>query len=314
MPRAAPDIGGSDARSNRSAALLSIVSNTTLTLVKLVLGLITGSVAVLSEAAHSASDLAASAIAFFAVRAAARPADHDHQYGHEKAENLAAAVEGLLVLAAGVLVAVEAVRRLVMGGEPVVHLELAIAVMFGSALVNVIVGRRLHRVARRTGSPAIEGDALHLSADVWTSAGTGAGLVLVLVTGWEPLDSIVALAVAAYVTWMGAALTHRAARELTDHTPHRCRAREVRRRRGELPRDPRPSCRQQAPHRPAHGGASRDHGARRACHVGTPQGGTTGGDPERRRPDPPGGPLDPWRWGRPLTDRNAGAGTRTRTP
>ncbi len=105
-----------------------------------------------------------------------------------------------------------------MGGEPVVHLELAIAVMFGSALVNVIVGRRLHRVARRTGSPAIEGDALHLSADVWTSAGTGVGLVLVLITGWEPLDSIVALAVAAYVTWMGAALTHRAARELTDHT------------------------------------------------------------------------------------------------
>ncbi len=217
-PRAVPDVGGHDARANRSAALLSIVSNTTLTVVKLVLGLVTGSVAVLSEAAHSASDLAASAIAFFAVRAAARPADHDHPYGHEKAENLAAAVEGLLVLAAGVLVAAEALRRLVLGGEPVVHLELAIAVMFGSAVVNIVVARRLHRVARRTGSPAIEGDALHLSADVWTSAGTGAGLVLVLVTGWQPLDSIVALAVAAYVTWMGAALTHRAAQMLLDRT------------------------------------------------------------------------------------------------
>lgn len=217
-PRTAPDRGAGDARANRAAALLSIASNTTLTLVKLVLGVVTGSVAVLSEAAHSASDLAASAIAFFAVRASARPADHDHPYGHEKAENLAAAVEGLLVLGAGLLVAAEAVRRLVVGGEPVVHLELAIAVMFGSAVVNIIVSRRLYRVARRTGSPAIEGDALHLSADVWTSAGTGAGLLLVMITGWDPLDAIVALAVSGYVTWMGTSLTHRAAQMLLDRT------------------------------------------------------------------------------------------------
>ncbi len=204
------------ARANRAAALLSVVSNSCLVIVKLVLGVVTGSVAVLSEAAHSASDLLASGIAFVAVRASARPADRDHRYGHEKAENLAAAVEGLLILAAGILVAFEATRRLVLGGEPVVHLELAIGVMAVSAVVNVLVSRHLRRVARRTGSPAIEGDAAHLSADVWTSAGTAAGLTAVAITGWEPLDAVIALLVAAYITWLGARLTHRAIQVLLD--------------------------------------------------------------------------------------------------
>lgn len=205
-----------DARTNRGAALLSVVSNGCLVVVKLVLGLVTGSVAVLSEAAHSASDLVASGIALVAVRASARPADRDHRYGHEKAENLAAAIEGLLVLAAGLVVAAEALRRLLSGGEPIVHLELAIAVMGLSAVVNIVVSRRLYRVARRTGSPAIEGDAAHLSADIWTSVGTTAGLVLVAITGWAPLDSLIALAVAGYVLWLGSQLTHRAAQVLLD--------------------------------------------------------------------------------------------------
>lgn len=201
---------------NRAAALLSVASNSCLVLLKLVLGVVTGSVAVLSEAAHSASDLAASGIAFVAVRASARPADDDHRYGHQKAENLAAAIEGLLVLAAGLVVAFEAIRRLVMGGAPVEHLELAIAVMAVSALVNIVVSRRLYRVARRTGSPAIEGDAAHLSADIWTSAGTAVGLLLVALSGWDPLDALIALAVAGYVIWLGGRLTRRAAQVLLD--------------------------------------------------------------------------------------------------
>ena len=129
--------------------------------------------AVLSEAANSAGDLVASGIAFAGVRAAARPADEDHPYGHEKSENLAAAVEGALVLIAGAAVAVEAVRRLISGAEVITHLDLAIAVMIASAIVNVAVSARLRAVARRTGSPAIEGEAAHLSSDVWTSAAHG---------------------------------------------------------------------------------------------------------------------------------------------
>lgn len=200
----------------RAAALLSVASNALLTVAKLVLGLVTGSVAVISEAVHSASDLLASGIALVAVRTSARPADRGHPYGHEKAENVAAALEGLLIVAAGAFVTVEAGRRLADGGAHIDHLRLAIAVMAGSALLNVAVSARLRRVARRTGSPAIEGDAAHLTADVWTSAGTAAGLGLVAVTGWQPLDALVALAVAAYVIWMGARLTWRAVEVLVD--------------------------------------------------------------------------------------------------
>ncbi|MGD9695014.1 MAG: cation diffusion facilitator family transporter [Thermoleophilia bacterium] len=206
------------ARANRAAAILSVASNAALTVVKLVLGLVTGSVAVLSDAANSAGDLVASGIAFVAVRAAARPPDRNHPYGHEKAENLAAAVEGALVFAAAAAVMAESVRRLVDGAPAVQYLGIAIAVMAASAAVNLIVSARLHRVARRTGSPAIEGDATHLASDVWTSAGAAAGLGLVAITGWRPLDAIVAVAVAAYVMWVGARLTLRAGRVLLDES------------------------------------------------------------------------------------------------
>ena len=204
------------ARETRAAALLSVASNVLLTAVKLVIGLVTGSVAVLSEAANSAGDLIASGIAFAGVRAAQRPADADHPYGHEKSENLAAAIEGTLVLAAGAAVAVEALRRLASGSTEIAHLDLAIAVMAASALANLVVSLRLRRVARRTGSPAIEGDATHLAADVWTSAGTAVGLGLVAVTGWTALDAVVALAVAGYVIMVGGGLAWRAAQVLLD--------------------------------------------------------------------------------------------------
>lgn len=205
-----------NARRNRAAAALSVGSNLVLTVAKLVLGMVTGSVAVLSEAAHSASDLIASGIAFGAVRTASRPADRGHPYGHEKAENLAAVAEGLLVLGAGLYVAFESLRRLASGGEPVDHLGVAIAVMVAGALVNLVVSARLRAVARRTGSPAIEGDAAHLTADVWTSGGAAVGLALVAITGWQPLDAIAGLAVAAWVLLMGVRLSWRSAQVLLD--------------------------------------------------------------------------------------------------
>jgi cation diffusion facilitator family transporter len=122
------------------------------------------------------------------------------------------------VLAAGGAVAVEAIRRLATGAPAVDHLELAIAVMAASALVNLVVSKRLRRVARRTGSPAIEGDAAHLTADVWTSAGAAAGLGLVALTGWEALDAVAALGVAAWVLVIGIRLARRAAQVLVDRS------------------------------------------------------------------------------------------------
>jgi cation diffusion facilitator family transporter len=185
-------------------------------LAKFAVWLVTGSVAVLSDAANSAGDLVASAIAFAGVRAAARPADEDHPYGHEKTENLAAAVEGVLVLVAGLAVGVEATRRLVSGDGALVRLDLAIAVMAVSAIVNLLVSTRLRRVFRRTGSPAVEGEAAHLASDVWTSAGTVAGLALVALTGWDALDALVGIAIAAYVVVVGARLLWRAVQVLLD--------------------------------------------------------------------------------------------------
>ena len=205
-----------DSHANRSAALLSVGSNTVLMVAKFAIWLVTGSVAVLSDAANSAGDLVASGIAFAGVRAAARPADEDHPYGHEKTENLAAAIEGVLVLGAGIAVAIEATRRLLSGDDPLVRLDLAIAVMVVSAVVNLFVSRRLRGVARRTGSPAIDGEAAHLSSDVWTSAGTAAGLVLVALTGWSALDSLVGIAIALYVIVVGARLLRRAIQVLLD--------------------------------------------------------------------------------------------------
>lgn len=205
-----------NARLNRVAALTSVASNAVLMVAKLVVGLVTGSIAVLSDAANSAGDLVASGIAFAGVRAAARPADHDHPYGHEKTENLAALVEGILVVVAGAVIAVEALRRLVAGSAGLIGLDLAVGVMVASALVNLLVSARLRRVGRRTGSPAIEADAAHLASDVWTSAGAAAGLALVALTGWTRVDAAVGVAIALYVMVVGGRIAWRAAQVLLD--------------------------------------------------------------------------------------------------
>jgi cation diffusion facilitator family transporter len=206
------------ARRNRIATLTSLASNGVLTVLKLVVGFVTGSVAVLSDAANSAGDLIASGIAYAGVRAASRPADEDHPYGHERSENLAALVEGLLVLVAGGAVAFEAVRRLVDGSSALVSVDIAVAVMMVSAVVNIVVSARLRRVAAQTGSPAVAAEASHLASDVWTSAGAAAGLAIVWATGWNRVDAAVGVAIALYVVVVGARIAWRAGQVLIDQT------------------------------------------------------------------------------------------------
>ena len=145
------------------AAALSIVSNTTLILLKVVAGSITGSVAILTEAVHSSIDLVASVVAFFSVRKADEPADESHRYGHEKIENLAAAIEGILILVGSAAIAFEAIRRLIQHGR-VETLRLGIGVVAVSAVANIVVSsviarnakapsRRRWRPTRRTCGP-----------------------------------------------------------------------------------------------------------------------------------------------------------------
>jgi cation diffusion facilitator family transporter len=194
---------------------MSIASNSGLILLKVVAGTITGSVALLTEAMHSAIDLIASIVAFIAVRKADEPADEDHLYGHEKVENLAAMIEGVLILVGSVLIAFEAIRHLVVGSE-VSHLGFGIAVVAISIGVNWFVSGRLQQRARETQSAALEADAVHLRTDMATSFGVLIGLTLVAITGANWLDPAVALLIAAAIVREGFKILSRSSRVLVD--------------------------------------------------------------------------------------------------
>lgn len=197
------------------AARWSIISNTSLVVMKLFIGFLMGSVSVLSEAIHSGLDLLASIIAFYAVGKAGKPADERHPYGHGKWENVSGVVEALLILAAALYILYEAGIRLTKGSQ-IEHLGLGTAVMAVSAVVNWFMSGYLFRVAKKTRSVALDADAWHLRADVYTSAGVLVGLAAIYLTGITMLDSIVAIGVALLIIKSSIDLTRNAMRDLFD--------------------------------------------------------------------------------------------------
>ncbi|MDO8683351.1 MAG: cation diffusion facilitator family transporter [Armatimonadota bacterium] len=202
------------------AARLSVLSNLTLTLMKLAVGLMSGSVAILSEAAHSANDLVAAVMAYFSVRVADVPADREHPFGHGKIENLSGTIEAALIFGVSIYICYEAIQKLIFGGE-VRNLSLGIAVMVISAIVNIAVSRLLFRVAKETDSVALEADAHHLSVDVYTSIAvfTGLGLMWALRPIWpraDVLDPIIGLIVAAIIARVAFGLVKKAGAPLID--------------------------------------------------------------------------------------------------
>jgi cation diffusion facilitator family transporter len=213
-PLVAPDaVHGS---TKFGAARISVVSNSLLIVLKVVAGAVTGSIAIVTEAVHSSIDLLASIVAYLSLRKADEPADASHQYGHAKAENLAAAIEGMLILVGAGVIVYESVRRLTTGGGMVENLGFGIVVIGVSAVVNVCVSTYLYRQARLHDSPALEGDAAHLSADAATSVAVLGGLVLIEVTGFEQIDAIVALMVASAIVYTGVRILSRSSRVLMD--------------------------------------------------------------------------------------------------
>ncbi len=197
------------------AAALSIASNSVLIALKLAAGAITGSIAIITEAVHSSVDLIASVVAYVSVRKSRQPADADHPYGHDKIENLAAAIEGMLILVGAGIIVFESVRRLL--DPPEVHsLGIGIGVIAFSMGANVAVSTYLYRQARATESPALEGDAAHLRTDALTSGGVLVGLVLVEVTGVDWIDPLTALVVAAAIVVAGVRILKRSSRVLVD--------------------------------------------------------------------------------------------------
>jgi cation diffusion facilitator family transporter len=197
------------------AALISVASNAVLVAAKIVVAFLSGSAALLSEALHSALDLVASFIAWLSLHFAAHPPDREHPYGHGKWENVSAFLEGLLILGVAVWVFYEAGQRLF---TPVVltHIPLAMAVLGGSALVNILVSLALKRAARRFDSVALHADAAHLSTDVFTSVGALAGLGGYFLTGYHLFDTGAALGVGAIIFGIGLKVSHGALHGLLD--------------------------------------------------------------------------------------------------
>jgi cation diffusion facilitator family transporter len=206
---------GADAPRKRRAAALSIVSNAVLIALKLVAGAVTGSVAIVTEAVHSGIDLIASLIAYFSVRKAGEPADESHRYGHDKIENLAAAIEGMLILVGSGIIVFESLRRL-LGHGHVERLGFGIAVVGFSAVANLVVSTVIARTARATDSPALAGDAAHLRTDALTSVAVLLGLVLVQATGATWIDPAVALVVAGAIVTAGVRILLGSSRVLVD--------------------------------------------------------------------------------------------------
>ncbi|MDQ3572132.1 MAG: cation diffusion facilitator family transporter [Actinomycetota bacterium] len=205
-------------RGKAGAATVSILSNSVLIVLKVAAGLITGSIAILTEALHSALDLMASIIALLSIRRAERPPDADHTYGHEKTENLGAGIEGILILIGAALIVFEATRRL-SGNHELQHLGVGIAVIVVSIVTNLAVSAFLSRRAREYDSPALEGDAAHLFTDALSSIGVLVGLVAVQVTDEPVFDSIAAIVVALVILLTGVRIVNRSGRALIDEAP-----------------------------------------------------------------------------------------------
>ena len=179
-------------------AYLSVLSNTFLIILKVTAGILSGSVSIISEAIHSSMDLAASIIAFFSVKESLKPADKKHPFGHGKIENISGIIEGVLILIAAVMIVYEAIRNMA-GAREIEQFDIAIGVMFISAIVNFFVSKELYKVGKEEDSMALEADALHLKTDIYTSIGVGLGMLVIKLTGIIMLDSVIALIVAGLI-------------------------------------------------------------------------------------------------------------------
>jgi len=212
-------------RQKTSVALLSVASNGMLVILKLITGVLTGSISVLSEAAHSSMDLIASVIAFFAVRISARRPDAEHPFGHGKVEDISALAEALLIVVAAIWIVVEAIHKIITP-QRLETIDWGIAVMLLSVVANIVVSKLLFIVGKRSDSPALIADAWHLRTDVWTSAGVLTGLAVIWVGArlWPEInlswiDPTAAIMVAILIIRAAFELTISAIKDLIDTSP-----------------------------------------------------------------------------------------------
>jgi cation diffusion facilitator family transporter len=201
-----------------SVALLSVFAAVFLTGFKLIVGLMTGSLGILSEALHSGLDLVAAVITYFSVRISDKPADKQHNYGHGKIENFSAFIETILLVITCIWIVYEASNRLISGKT---HIEVgawSYIVVVSSIIIDISRSRALSRVAKKYNSQALEADALHFSTDIWSSAVVLLGLICANF-GYYFADSVAALGVATIVLFVSYQLGKRSIDVLLDKAP-----------------------------------------------------------------------------------------------
>ena len=208
------------------AAGTSVLAAVGLTAFKLIVGILTNSLGILAEAAHSALDLVAALVTWFAVRISGKPADHDHQFGHGKVENLSALFETLLLLITSGWIIYEAIQRLFYKTEEVIVTGWSFIVMATSIIIDINRSRMLYKVARKYNSQALEADALHFSTDIWSSSVVIVGLIGVAIARYVPgldwmtkADAIAAMVVAVIVIYVSGELGWRTIKALLDTAP-----------------------------------------------------------------------------------------------
>ena len=199
-------------------ASLSIISNIILTVLKIVAGIFSGSLSIISEAIHSCSDFAASILTFFSVLKSSKPADDDHPYGHGKYEDMAGFIEGILIILASLFIIYEAVKKIIHIQNVEMENTLGIIVMSIAVVMNFIVSSLLFKVAKESNSISLYADGEHLRTDIFSSLGVLIGLVLIKVTGYAVLDPIIALLVAAIIYRTGYSISKRAIKRLLDYS------------------------------------------------------------------------------------------------
>jgi len=198
------------------AALISIISNIILIILKFFVGIFTNSISIISEAVHSFTDLLASMIAFFSIKQSSNPPDKEHQFGHGKYEDFSGFIEGALILAAAVYIIFQAFEKIINSRFDHINTTAGIVVMGVSVAANIFVSKYLRYVADKSDSMALLADAEHLRTDVITSLGVLGGLTLIKITGIKLLDPIVAILVALIIIKAGLKLCFTSGKNLLD--------------------------------------------------------------------------------------------------
>ena len=201
----------------RQTAFIAILIGIIVLLVKFFAYSVSNSVALLSDALESIVNIAASVLMFFSVFISEKPADQDHNYGHERIENLSCMIEGLLIVAAAFLIVYTAAGRLFAAAD-LLEVNLGIGISMMATGMNAGLSLFLARAAKKNGSAALEGDSKHLLSDVISSAGVWLGLFVAELTGWSILDPALAFIVAALIVRIGAGLIWSSSTNLMDRS------------------------------------------------------------------------------------------------